>query len=251
VLDDASVRALFPALQLGDELEGLHDPAAGVLLADRAVAAQQRLARESGARLREAEPLLGWAADGEGVAVETVGGRIAADRLVVCAGAWMPGVLPGLEQRVVRRVNVHLQPVDPALVAVPALGVFAFDLPLGVVSGVGALGPAGVKLGLDDRLDADPDAPRLPAGADEIAALRAVAERHVPAAAGEVLSTVTSMAAKRLVVGALPDTPQVLACSGHEFAFAPAIGEALADLAAGIARPDLDFIAPSRLARVS
>jgi cysteine desulfurase/selenocysteine lyase len=189
-----------------------------------------------------------------------VGGRIAADRLVVCAGAWVPNVLPGLglEQRVVRIVNVHLRPVDPGLVTVPALGVFAFDLPLGLVYGVGAIGPAGVKLGLDDGPDADPDGTRPPAQPAEIAALRDVAERHLPAAAGEVLSTLTCMYAvtpdKRFIVGALPGTPQVLACSacsGHGFKFAPAIGEALADLAAGIARPDLNFIAPSRLLRVS
>ncbi len=55
---------------------------------------------------------------------------------------------------------------------------------------------------------------------------------------------------KRVVVGALPDGPRVLACSacsGHGFKFAPALGEALSDLVGGAARPDLDFIAPSRL----
>jgi cysteine desulfurase / selenocysteine lyase len=255
VLDAAAVAEVFPAMNLGEELEGLYDPAAGVLLADRALAAQQRLARRSGARLREAEPLLGWAPDGDGVVVETPTGRIAADRLVVCAGAWVPGLLPGLglEQRVVRIVNVQLEPRDAEAVAVPALGVFSFDLPLGLVYGVGALGPDGVKLGLDHGEDVDPDAPRRPATTDEISTLRGVAERHLPAAAGEALSALTCLYAvtpdRRFVVGALPETPQVLACSacsGHGFKFAPALGEALSDLVAGAERPDLDFIAPSR-----
>jgi sarcosine oxidase len=55
---------------------------------------------------------------------------------------------------------------------------------------------------------------------------------------------------RRFVVGALPATPQVLvasACSGHGFKFGPAIGEALADLATGTERPDLDFIGVQRL----
>jgi cysteine desulfurase / selenocysteine lyase len=114
-----------------------------------------------------------------------------------------------------------------------------------------------VKLGLDDGDDVDPDGPRRPATPDELATLRGVAERHLPAAAGEVLSSLTCLYAvtpdKRFVVGALPETPQVLACSacsGHGFKFAPALGEALSDLVAGAARPDLDFIAPARLARV-
>jgi cysteine desulfurase / selenocysteine lyase len=40
VLDAAAVAEVFPAMNLGEELEGLYDPAAGVLLADRALAAQ-------------------------------------------------------------------------------------------------------------------------------------------------------------------------------------------------------------------
>jgi selenocysteine lyase/cysteine desulfurase len=57
--------------------------------------ALRRLARERGARLREAEPLVAWAPDGDGVIVETVMGRIAADRLVVCAGAATAALLRG------------------------------------------------------------------------------------------------------------------------------------------------------------
>jgi glycine/D-amino acid oxidase-like deaminating enzyme len=55
---------------------------------------------------------------------------------------------------------------------------------------------------------------------------------------------------KRFVVGALPGTPEILiaaACSGHGFKFGPAIGEALADLATNVPRPDLDFLSPARL----
>jgi selenocysteine lyase/cysteine desulfurase len=69
------------------------------------VAALQRSARESGAQLREAEPVVGWAPDGDGVVVETVSGRIAAGVLVLCAGHGnaelladhpdVPQVLPG------------------------------------------------------------------------------------------------------------------------------------------------------------
>jgi cysteine desulfurase/selenocysteine lyase len=54
----------------------------------------------------------------------------------------------------------------------------------------------------------------------------------------------------RFAIGELPATPQVLvaaACSGHGFKFGPAIGAALADLATGIARPDLDELTPAAM----
>lgn len=55
---------------------------------------------------------------------------------------------------------------------------------------------------------------------------------------------------RRFAVGPLPDAPQVIvasACSGHGFKFGPAIGAALADMACGLPRPDLDFLSPARL----
>ena len=61
------------------------------------VAAQQRLAREVGraaARGRAARRL--GAGRGGRRRGDRSRGRIAADRLVVCAGAWIPGLLPGL-----------------------------------------------------------------------------------------------------------------------------------------------------------
>jgi selenocysteine lyase/cysteine desulfurase len=55
-----------------------------------------RSARERAAQLREAEPLVAWRVDDRGgVIAETVMGRIAAGRLVLCAGAATDELLPG------------------------------------------------------------------------------------------------------------------------------------------------------------
>lgn len=256
VLDAAGINAIFPAIELGDELEGLYDPAAGLLHADRSIAALQLLARRSGARLREADPMVAWAADGDGVRVDSMRGRLRAEKLIVTAGAWVPALVPqlALEQRVVRIVNVYMEPLDASLVVPPKLGCFSFDLPIGLVYGVAALRGRGVKVGLDDGRDVDPDAPKQPLSEAEIAELTGVAARYLPAAAGPVQSTLTCLYAvtpdRRFAVGALPELPQVLvasACSGHGFKFAPALGDALADMTAGIDRPDLGFISPARL----
>src|SRR5699024_3579442 len=66
----------------------------------------------------------------------------------------------------------------------------------------------------------------------------------------ELVGCLYTMAADmRFIIGALRRAPEVVvgaACSGHGFKFAPAVGEALADLATGVAREDLDFISTSR-----
>jgi glycine/D-amino acid oxidase-like deaminating enzyme len=89
---------------------------------------------------------------------------------------------------------------------------------------------------------------------EERAVLRALAHRFLPAADGPVVEDLacryTMAPRNRFAVGPLPGTPQVLvaaACSGHGFKFGPAIGEALADLADGVARPDLAFLDPAAM----
>ena len=60
-----------------------------------------------------------------------------------------------------------------------------------------------------------------------------------------------SAADRRFLVGPVPGAPGVLvasACSGHGFKFAPVLGAALADLVSGVARTDLEFLSPARLA---
>ena len=79
--------------------------------------------------------------------------------------------------------------------------------------------------------------------------------RFIPAGDGPLAEAVacryTMAPRNRFAVGPLPGMPRVLvgaACSGHGFKFAPAIGAALAEMALGKARPDLEFIAPAALA---
>jgi sarcosine oxidase len=68
--------------------------------------------------------------------------------------------------------------------------------------------------------------------------LRAILQRYVPAAAGEVsrtsLCVYTRSPDEHFVLGLHPEAPQIVLaspCSGHGFKFASIIGEILADLA--------------------
>lgn len=254
-VDPDTARALAPGLRIPDGYTAVHDPAAGVLHADTALRAQLALARAAGARIRAGEPVVGWEPDGDGVLVHTPRGRIRAGRLVVCAGPWTGGLLPGLRPalRVERIVNAYF--ADPTGdLAPPRLGAFSLELPQGLLYGIPAVDGRGLKVGFDGGEVCDPDAARRPADEKELRALAEAVETFLPAAGPlrehlTCLYTVTPD--RRFLIGELPGRPQVVlasACSGHGFKFAPAIGAALADLACGLPRPDLGFLSPLRLA---
>jgi sarcosine oxidase len=82
------------------------------------------------------------------------------------------------------------------------------------------------------------DAPRADVSDHEKAGLRALLQRYVPAAAGEIhrtsLCIYTRSPDEHFVLGQHPQAPQIVLaspCSGHGFKFASVMGEILADLA--------------------
>jgi selenocysteine lyase/cysteine desulfurase/glycine/D-amino acid oxidase-like deaminating enzyme len=254
-VDHVRAAGIMPGLALGPDFVAVHDPAAGVLDAEGALAALAELGGRAGVERHDGIRALGWEPEGDGVVVRTDGGDVRARRLVLCAGPWTGELVPAFAGllRVVRIVNVHIGSSSPADLAPPALGAFAVDVPgAGLFYGIPAVGGRAVKVGLDHGPADDPAGPAGPVTPDEREVLRALAARFLPAADGPVVEELacryTMAPRNRFAVGALPSVPQVLvaaACSGHGFKFGPAIGQALADLVHGVARPDLDFLDPA------
>ncbi|WP_405954090.1 N-methyl-L-tryptophan oxidase [Streptomyces phaeochromogenes] len=256
-VDHARAAELFPGLRLCEGFSAVHDPAAGVIDAQASLTALAALGRAHGVDRRDGCAVLGWRRDGGGVRVDTEQGVLHADRLVVCAGPWTGELLPAFAQplSVVRIVNLHLGSSRRHLLEPPLLGVFSVDVPdVGLLYGIPAFGGAGVKIGLDHGPPEDPSVPAGPVTEAERDRLLGLASRFLPAADGPVEETITcryTMAPKnRFAVGRLPGEDRVLmaaACSGHGFKFGPALGAALADLAEGKERPDLDFLSPAAM----
>ncbi|MEV7425761.1 FAD-dependent oxidoreductase [Streptomyces sp. NPDC091212] len=256
-VDHVRAAELFPGLRLCDGFSAVHDPAAGVIDAEGSLAALTALGRAHGVDRRDGCAVLDWRRDGDGVRVETERGVLRADRLVVCAGPWTGELLPAFAAplRVVRIVNVHLGSSRRHLLEPPLLGAFSVEIPdIGLLYGIPALGGAGVKIGLDDGPPEDPSVPAGPVTDAERDRLLGLASRFLPAADGPVEETITcryTMAPNnRFAVGRLPGEERVsvaAACSGHGFKFGPALGAALADLAEGRERPDLDFLSPAAM----
>ncbi len=255
-VDPEEAARIFPGLRLPAGFGAVHDPGAGIIDARETLRAQLALAERSGARVLDRTPVLDWQPDGDEVVVRTADNReLRTRRLVLCTGPWTATQVPSLAQHltVTRIVNAYFAADPEGPLGRSGLGSFSVDLPQGLLYGFPAADGRGLKAGLDSGPAWDPDAPRPPASADELALLAEAVAQVLPGA-GPVTESLTCLytmtADRRFIVGEVPGVPQVLvasACSGHGFKFGPAIGEALADLVCGTARPDLEFLSPARL----
>jgi sarcosine oxidase len=253
LLEPGAIRERFPALAPADDMIGVLEPRAGILFPERCVAAHLALAREAGAELHVAEPVLGWVVDGTGVRIFTPHGEHRADRLVLSAGAWLGELLPDLSLplRVERQVLGWFDaPAQAALFAPERCPVHLWQFDgRRFFYGFPDLGE-GVKVARHHQgRAATPDSVDREVSAAEVADLRGLVRRFVPHADGRLRrSTVclyTNTPDEHFWIDRHPGHPQVLivsACSGHGFKFASAIGEVVADsLLDGGSRLDLSL----------
>jgi sarcosine oxidase len=262
-LTAAMVRSRFPVFTPPADWEAVLEPDAGFLLPEKAVAAHAAVALRHGAELRTREPAVGWSADEHGVAVRTARGTYTAERLIVTAGAWTGHVLPELAPRlrVTRQPIVWVWPRDPAAFALGRFPCWCAASPAGgLVYGPPMLADEPAPLGLKvahhfPGRETSPDAVDRGVLPGDVDAMRETLAALLPAADGPVLShrvcLYTNSPDHHFVVGRHPGHANVLVAggfSGHGFKFAPVIGEALADLAAGGGTElPVAFLGPGRL----
>ncbi len=257
VVDDGDVAMYFPGL-LPDGRDAVWQPAAGIVLAEESLRAQERLFLASGGIESFGRTVAGIEVRGNGVRVQFDDHTVEdADVVVVAAGPGTPRLLetigvdlplhPYLEQ------TVHFgDPENPgATNDHPCL----FDGPQGDIPGIYAMPSPGIgyKVGLDLPLrpydDADPD--RTPDIA-RTALLRDRVARDLtsvePTVLGAHVCSWTDSPDGKFVIDALSDGV-VLACgdSGEGFKYSALMGEVLADLAEG--RPADPDVAAMSMAR--
>ncbi len=191
--------------------------------------------------------------------VETDAGAYTADRLVIAAGPWASEVLADLPLplEVWRIVNVHFAPITPDRFGPERCPVYLMQVPEGDYYGFPALPGEGMKIGRHEIGEVTtPRTIRRDVGPEEIAMLRALLDRYLPGASGDVLWTLTCMYTntpdRHFILDTHPRHANVVyGCgfSGHGFKFASAIGEVLADLTMeGRARHDIRFLSAARFA---
>jgi glycine/D-amino acid oxidase-like deaminating enzyme len=223
----------FPLLTSEGISAAFHTDTGGVMLADRIVAALARhLAARgvgivSGVRVLELDP--------ESATIRLSDRRVAADAVVVAAGAWAGRLVPGLAARVTpsRQVVVYLEPpVDRAA----AWAAHPLILDIGEDAGFYLVPPVagtGLKVG-DHRftLAGNPD-DRREASRGEVEAVFATCRGrladfdHYRLASARVCYYAVEPD-ERFVLEPLGRTWIMAACSGHAFKFGPVLGQRLA-----------------------
>lgn len=209
--------ALARGVTLPPGWSALYQPEAGIVYADRARAAFLELARRRGAQVET------------GRRVDSLD-DVAADVVVVTAGAWVTKLVPDIPVRVTRETIAYFRREGPPMPSVVELSeatrghaMYALYDPLyGLKAGAHHTGP-----------EADPDEDGRPSGRTvaTIAAwvLRTLPVDPQPVEADTCIYTSTADESfvlerrGRIVIGS--------PCSGHGFKFAPAVGRRLAALA--------------------
>jgi sarcosine oxidase len=262
VYTGAELALRFPGLRLPADHVALYQPEGGFLAAERSVETQVRCASAAGADIHTRERVLGWDVTASGVRVRTDDADYLAERIVVCAGAWLGELVPSLAplSRPERQVLGWFDPVVPAYFADGKFPVFNVEVEEGRYYGLPAYGIPGLKVGryhhLGEQIDTPDSWAREPNAGDE-AALRAFVERYCPDAAGPLLAAKSCMFTntpdEHFILDALPGRDRVVIaspCSGHGFKFSPVIGEILADLALdGATRHDIGLFRLARFAK--
>lgn len=266
VLDAAEIGKRFPQFGLKGDEWGYYEPEAGWVSPEKCVAAQLRLAARHGATLRLGETVLECRQQGEAVTITTDKGVIAADRVIMTAGAWMPGLVPSLRPLAkVQRQALHWyaaeNPSDyagdrfPIFIWIHGLGETDYFYGFPASSEDGAVKVATETYSRDD----DPDTVDRAVATEDSRTmyaehvkgrLRGVTPRLMRAAS----CLYTVLPRSDFFVDELPGQDRILAvssCSGHGFKHSAGMGEALAQRVIGEAGIDLSPFAMQSFARAA
>jgi sarcosine oxidase len=257
VLTAEDVHERFPGLAVPDGMMGVWEANAGLLQPEHCVAAYLDLSARYGAEIHHREPVVAYRCEGDSVTVTTLGARYQADRLIIATGPWSSELLADLQLplTVKRVVNVHFESARPDLFDRVRFPVCLLDVPEGRYYAVPGGRGDWLKLGRHDGgVICTPHTIDREVSAEEIGALRAVADTYMAGASGPLVRACTCMYTltpdEHFVVDRHPAHQQVIiACgfSGHGFKFASVIGETLAELALdGASRNDVAFLGASR-----
>jgi sarcosine oxidase len=257
----AEANAAFPAFNLPEDWDVVVQQSGGILMAEAAIRAfregvEGRIVRAA-ARM---QPMPG------GIRITTPDEEVMAEQVIVAAGPWIAGLIPGLGGylTVTRQTVGWFMPAKPETVRYGEFPVFIIEGERGMVYGFPDFEGRGVKAAQHDHGPiVGPDQWTPPASDDELETVRATLAEWVPGAAGPIadrdicLYTNTRKADLRtddgdeFIIDRLPQDRRIIVaspCSGHGAKFASAIGAMLADMAV-----DLHFTPPDafRLDRFS
>lgn len=237
-LDAAAIAQRFPAYRRGALVDGYFNPEGGWAEASAVVV---RLARDLDVRAGR----VGRVVD-EGAIVD--GELVRARRTIVCAGSWVPLLVPELAPvlRAVGQPVFHLRPENPALFEARHFPVFGADISRTGYYGFPVNHDGILKIanhGTGTLLPPGDDGRVVTAAQEE--GLRAMLADTFPALAdapivARRLCVYCDTADESFWIAPHPARPDLIVAtggSGHAFKFAPVLGEVIAAIALGEGHP--------------
>lgn len=241
-LSVADAEERFPPFRLRPEEYGIFEPESGLLRASRCVLANARGACAQGAELREQAQVEALDPARDGVCVWVDGQTEPFDRVVVTAGPWTGSLLAPwmrLPLTVTRQQYAHFEIQGERAAFAPERFPVWIDMAELCYGFPEHDGISGAKIAYHlPGTPHNPDSPdREPHEADD-QALRAYAERRMPAATGPVtyhkVCLYTMTPDEDFILDRLPGEPRVVfvgGLSGHGFKFTVLLGQLAATLA--------------------
>jgi sarcosine oxidase len=268
-LDSPALRARFPWFAVTDDTIGAFESNAGIVRPEATVHAAAQVALARGAELRTELRVARVVEDDNGVSVVADSGTERAATVIIAAGPWAPLLMPELGPllRVTRVVQAWLEPQDGTDAS--AMPCWLYDRgpgrraiyglapdPLAAHPPDGPPSPSQYpKVGLhgSDVL-VDPDRGAAPVTTADTAAVVAEYRAIAPSLAGRIVESATCLYTmspdEHFVLGLRPGcrrTYFAAGLSGHGFKLAPALGDALVDLALlGRTTLPVGFLSPGR-----
>lgn len=234
-------RRYFPQFSFPDNFIVYHDPLAGYLQPEKCVSAITAMAVQNGAHPFVNETVLSWQNLPDHVEITTNIRTIAADKLVVAAGAWAHGLLaiPGLHLDIWRKpvfwyTSSHIHDYQTSF------PIFFVEFDGGGFYGFPAIDESGLKVAEHTRAElvAHPDELDREPGPDDEAPILNFLDRmlpdFIPQRTQFSVCMYTMTADGHFILDRHPKYKNIVVgagFSGHGFKFAPVIGEVLADLA--------------------
>jgi monomeric sarcosine oxidase len=220
----------FPYLHFDDEASVLFSPDSGTIAAERSVRTFVELAVADGAVMSEDERVLRIEEGNDGVRLETTGGSVHAEVVVVTAGGWAKELLAPLEIDlpvwVTRETVAYFELEEKAPTLVDWGTPLVYSLPSYGQGLKAAQHIAGPRV--------EPDAQGGP-DLNSAAIVSGWVREHYPTARPRAIALETCLYTntddQRFILERHGDVIVGSPCSGHGFKFAPFIGKRLADLA--------------------
>jgi glycine/D-amino acid oxidase-like deaminating enzyme len=242
-LDANAISARFPAYKRGTYVDGYFNPVGGWAEASATVRAVANTLAPGTIRAGRVERIVD-----DGAIID--GDHVRADLVLVCAGSWVPLLVPELAPvlRAVGQPVFHLRPSDPTLFESHQFPVFGADISRTGYYGFPANRDGIVKIanhGTGTRLPPDADHARREVSAAQEAALRTMLAESFPALVGAPivdrrLCVYCDTVDEHFWIARHPTRENLAVAtggSGHAFKFAPVLGDLIATIALGEMHP--------------